>query len=286
MAYNATVYNIMIASPGDVLQERSIARDIINSWNNINSESKKIILLPIGWETHSAPQMGKRAQEVINQQVTDKGDLLIGIFWTRIGTKTGDYESGTIEEIEKHIAAEKPVMLYFSDAPVRLESVNPEQYERLQNFKRLCLLKGLVETYSSIEEFREKLSTQLTITVNTNLYFKTILSSTENEVKFIQESDNIFERLNNEISEEAKKVILGCAKTESSILLLRFIGDSFVVQTDQAYEGKGQREYAKWEAIFKELEINDLIKNNYITNGESYDLTNKGYEFADFLENK
>jgi hypothetical protein len=50
---------------------------------------------------------------VINRQVLADCDLLVAIFWTRIGSPTGSALSGTVEEIEKHLKAEKPAMLYF-----------------------------------------------------------------------------------------------------------------------------------------------------------------------------
>ncbi len=54
MPYQATVIPIMIASPGDVLEERNVTRDIIHEWNYVNSISTNAVLLPVGWETHSA----------------------------------------------------------------------------------------------------------------------------------------------------------------------------------------------------------------------------------------
>lgn len=103
MSYNAKVFNVMIASPGDVASERAIIRDVIYEWNAVHSLTRNIVLLPIGWESHSSPEMGASAQTIINNQVLDKCDLLIGVFWTRIGTATSEYSSGTVEEIEKHI---------------------------------------------------------------------------------------------------------------------------------------------------------------------------------------
>ncbi len=63
MSYNAKVYKVSIASPDDVQREREVVRSVLMRWNAINAESKKIILLPIGWETHAEPEMGITAQE-------------------------------------------------------------------------------------------------------------------------------------------------------------------------------------------------------------------------------
>ena len=123
MSYRAQAFNVMIASPGDVSSERSIIRESIYEWNVVHSQSRNIALLPVGWDSHSSPEMGKDPQEIINKQVLEKCDLLVGVFWTRIGTPTKEHPSGTVEEIEKHIKSGKPAMLYFSDQPVVMLSL-------------------------------------------------------------------------------------------------------------------------------------------------------------------
>ena len=165
MSYNARVLKVMIASPGDVEKERRIARDVIHEWNNIHSEDKGIVLMPVGWETHSSPSMEAKAQEVINKQVLRDCDLLIAIFWTRIGTATGEFVSGTVEEIEEHIDAGKPAMIYFSSVPVVPESIDREQYFSLAEFKKNLEARGLIESYDSLSIFRNKLSRQLAQTI-------------------------------------------------------------------------------------------------------------------------
>ena len=69
MSYPATVFRIMIASPSDVEAERKIIRDVIHQWNAMHSKATSLVLLPVGWETHSAPEMGDRPQEIINKQI-------------------------------------------------------------------------------------------------------------------------------------------------------------------------------------------------------------------------
>jgi hypothetical protein len=102
------------------------------------TSSRRIVLLPVGWETHSAPILGDRPQEIINSQILRDSDLLIAVFWTRIGTPTGKAVSGTVEEIDKHIHDGKPALIYFSSTPVRPESVDEEQYKMLKEFKEEC----------------------------------------------------------------------------------------------------------------------------------------------------
>lgn len=60
----------MIASPGDIVSERSIIRDAVYEWNAVHSKSRNIVLPPIGWESHLSPEMGGSPQEIINKQIS------------------------------------------------------------------------------------------------------------------------------------------------------------------------------------------------------------------------
>ena len=88
-------------------------------------------------------------------------DLLIGAFWTRLGTPTGAAESGTAEEIEHFREAKKPVLLYFSSAPVVPESIDVEQYKALTEYRKHLNQQGLYFKYESLSEFREMLQRHL-----------------------------------------------------------------------------------------------------------------------------
>ncbi len=135
MSYKATVFNVLIASPGDVGTERNIARDVVYEWNASHSKARKIVLQPIGWETHSHPSMGGRAQGILNKQILEDADLLIAIFWTRIGTPTGEAPGGSVEELKLHMAAGKPAMVYFSYAHASEAQHMDEQYKMLVDFR-------------------------------------------------------------------------------------------------------------------------------------------------------
>lgn len=176
MAYEATVIPIMIASPGDVSEERDTIRKVIHDWNDINAAQSKIVLIPVGWETHSSPDLSGRPQELINSRLLKDCDILIGVFWTRFGTPTGEAQSGTEEEIETHISHGKPAMLYFSSKPVVPESIDPEQYKKVQDFKQKCYSKGLVESFDSTIDFENKLRSQLHLIFNQNLYLKDLVA--------------------------------------------------------------------------------------------------------------
>ena len=142
MSYQATVYRILIVYPSDVTAERKAIPEVISSWNATHSEDYGVVLVPVMWETHSTPEMGDRPQAIINKQIVASCDFLVGAFWTRIGTHTGVAESGTVEEINEIKSASKPILIYFSSAPVVPDSVDPEQYKRLTDFKKQCQSGG------------------------------------------------------------------------------------------------------------------------------------------------
>ncbi len=76
--------------------------------NAAHGRRRKLVLSPVRWETHSSPQMGEHPQFGLNKQILLYADIVVSIFWTRIGTATPDDISGTAEEINKHVAAGKP----------------------------------------------------------------------------------------------------------------------------------------------------------------------------------
>jgi hypothetical protein len=125
----------------------------------------RVVLLPLKWESHSAPEYGRRPQETINLQVADHCDMAIGIFWTRIGSPTGEYDSGTIEEIERAASEQKKVLLYFSSAQANPDDIDLEQLRKLREFKKKTFENALVSNYKNIIDFKEKLSTHLDIQV-------------------------------------------------------------------------------------------------------------------------
>ncbi|MBL8518926.1 MAG: hypothetical protein JNM76_18345 [Betaproteobacteria bacterium] len=128
--------------------------EVIADWNAVHSMSNAAVIEPVLWETHSRPDLAGRPQEVINEQLVANCDLLIGAFWTRLGTPTGEALSGTAEEIEHFREAGKPVLLYFSGAPVVPESLDSAQYAALTEYRKSLEDQGLYFRYESLAEFR------------------------------------------------------------------------------------------------------------------------------------
>jgi hypothetical protein len=166
MPFKATVYRVLIGSPSDVKEEREMARDTVYQWNDRNSKSMRAVLLPVLWETHSTPRLGKgRAQTVLNEQIVEPSQILVVIFWHRLGTPTDEWESGTVEEIERFLSKQKPVLAYFCDRPVP-QDIDQEEWRRFLEFKKKIMAEGgLVREFTTPKDLADALRDHLTATV-------------------------------------------------------------------------------------------------------------------------
>ena len=84
--------NVLIASPGDVKEERELAIRVIDEINRL-IEKESVQLRARLWETDAVTQLGDRPQSIVNDQIADVCDIYVGIMWARVGTPTGEAES-------------------------------------------------------------------------------------------------------------------------------------------------------------------------------------------------
>jgi hypothetical protein len=278
--YKATVIEVFIASPSDIIQERNCFKEIIEEWNIIHSRSRNAILKFIGWENDVYSLLnGQEPQAVINNQILKDSDLLVGIFWTRIGTPTKDYDSGTIEEIQKHMKQGKPVMLFFLYFSVVPSSINNEQYEKLLQFKEWCKRNGVINSFNSTDDFIKQFRNQLGIIMNNDKYILELigkenfseLSSVSYRENTIPLSDNALQLL--------KEISLDRGGQLTAIMTL----GGYYVQTNGKSFGTGRydaREVAQINGAIEELEKYDLIR---ATNPkrELFNITANGYNIID-----
>jgi hypothetical protein len=164
VTFQAEVVRVLIASPGDTTNERRVLREALEDWNSLHGEQGVIVLSRM-WERDATPDMSDTPQGVINRQLVDSADMLIGVFWTRLGTPTSEAESGTVDEIERCIDAGKPVILYFSSKPVALDSVDQDEYARLVRARDGFKQRGLVAFFETEDELWRKASTDITRTI-------------------------------------------------------------------------------------------------------------------------
>ncbi len=285
--YKATVIEIFIASPSDVQQERAMVREVINDWNSLNSKSRKVVLKALGWENdvYSSFNEGS-AQESINKQILESSDLLVGIFWTKVGTPTEKYASGSIEEITKHIEAGKPTLIFFSKAPVKLDSVDDEQYKKLNDFKAWCQQKGVYREYDETSSFAQLFTKQLTLAMNQDPKILEMLKQHQITESEKQPQTTKPENKLPSLSSNAISLLKEMAEDPSGILLSVSVLAGFIYQTN----GKSftisrmeARKKAEFDRDLQELERYNLIKANGYKQ-DSFSITAKGYELVESLK--
>ena len=154
MPQNITLYNLLISCPGDVKKEIEIIKSAVEDFNQLYSESLGITIQTKHWSKNSYAQSGGKPQSLLNEQFVNKCDAAVAIFWTRFGTPTDEYGSGTEEEIEIMLQSGKQVFMYFSDMPVSPSAMDSDGYKKIQAFRDKYKDRGVYFTYSSEEQFK------------------------------------------------------------------------------------------------------------------------------------
>jgi hypothetical protein len=279
--YQATVLNVMIASPGDVSQERQLARTVIHDWNAAHAAYRKIVLMSLGWEVNAVPELGGRLQGIINKQLLEDTDILIGIFWTRLGSPTGVAPSGTVEEIREHVKRGKHAMVYFSSVPVVASSIDPEQYAGLQEFKASLRQEGLYEEYQDLTEFQTKLARQLAHSMNKKFDFRDTEPHSALPVPF---SINFSEPAAPRFSPDALDLLREATRDKQGVIMKLLSMDGLAVTTNgRSFSQRGDpRSEARWGSAVEELDRAGLIEDRR-GKGEVYFVTDAGYRVAEAL---
>lgn len=225
--------------------------------------------------------MGNHPQSIINWQLLKTSDLLIAVFWTRLGTPTPNAPSGTVEEINEHVSNGKPAMIYFSSAPVAKGSVDEDQYAALTKFKEDCKTRGLFDSYESTVEFHDKIRRHLAMTINSNPYFTSLFPPAIGATAASTVTSEVTGVPN--LSREAKELLLEAVAGGGDILVIAWIGGSTVQAKGRNFvEPNDPRSRAIWEGAVNELERNGLVQQ-VGHKREIFRVTREGYDAADLL---
>jgi mRNA-degrading endonuclease RelE of RelBE toxin-antitoxin system len=134
-------YQIFIASPSDLAEEREAISEVINELNTTYGSPNNLHLELLKWENNSAPGISNiSVQDVINKDIPTY-DIFIGFLWMKFGTPTENYGSGTEAEFEiayKKFKNDNPIQIlfYFKNAvPQSLEEIDTDQLSKVREFK-------------------------------------------------------------------------------------------------------------------------------------------------------
>ena len=163
MAQNITLYKILISCPGDVTEELDVIDEVVEQFNQQYTDPLGISIQTKHWSKSAYAQSGDKPQNLLNQQIVNDCDAAIAVLWSRFGTPTDRYGSGTEEEISIMLEQKKQVFMYFSDRPIEPSRIRPEQYDRVQKFRESYKDKGIYYGYQSIDDFRKLLLAHLSM---------------------------------------------------------------------------------------------------------------------------
>jgi hypothetical protein len=158
------LFRILLATPSDITEEQELVAELIDEWNVQHGDSAKARVEVMNWRTHAHPESGKRAQALINRQFADQADIVVAIFWRRLGSPTGKAPSGTVEEIERAQRRGKKVMVYFSQRQgMEKDSLDSREQARMERFKQRFRRNALYGTYGDVQEFETSLRKDLAL---------------------------------------------------------------------------------------------------------------------------
>ena len=287
--FHAKVVNVMVASPGDVAEERTAICEIIHEWNSMHAEHEEIVVLPRMWETDSAPETGDRPQAIINCQLLQKCALLVAVFWARIGTPTGKAQSGTVEEIKEHIARRRPAMIYFSSKPIAPGDVDQLQYKALMAFKAECQTKCLLGSFRDLDGFKEVFRRDLHRTIHR--HFPRGATPPSGNVPFGGTGEPLSSKNPGDetlqLTPEAKALLLEASRDDSNdILHIRYAGGEAIQANNKVLNDmKDPRDTAKWKKALQMLERLGLVEAAGAER-KVFSLTSDGYDMADRIRQR
>ena len=157
------VVKVFLASPGDLKDERRIAKSVVDEFNSAWADNLGYQVELVGWE--DTVSGSGRPQAIINRDL-ERCELFIGLLWKRWGSppdSNGPFGSGFEEEYrtsrERQASAGRPeISLYFRDIPDDARRDPGEQLKRVMAFRDELVAgkEQLFETFGDLRDFEAK----------------------------------------------------------------------------------------------------------------------------------
>lgn len=153
------VVSVFLASPGDLKDEREIARGVVARFNRLYSRFFSLTVELVVWE--DVPSAHGRPQEIINRDHLARCELFVGMLNEAWGSNTGKYSSGFEEEFtiaeESLNATGRPAMgLLFKHVDDRRVTDPGKYFAKVLAFKDSIGDRILHKTFKSETEFKEQ----------------------------------------------------------------------------------------------------------------------------------
>ena len=102
----------------------NIIEKVVEEFNERFTDELGISIQTKHWKKRSYPQSGGKPQDLLNEQFVKDCDLAVGVLWTRFGTPTDRYGSGTEEEINIMLDAQNQVFMHFSEKTLQPSQID------------------------------------------------------------------------------------------------------------------------------------------------------------------
>ncbi len=171
-------------------------------------------------------------------------------------------------------------MIYFSDAPVRLDSVDEAQYQLLREFRAKYQTLGIIESFESTSEFREKFSRQLAQLVIARFAPG---SKTEAIAFALQERQRSQDPIAASLSPKARELLIASTDGDGVVMRLHTMEGLGIQANDRQFTERGiPRSEVEWDGALQELR-DSLLVADMSDKGEVFRATQKGYEVAELI---
>jgi hypothetical protein len=153
---------VVVASPGDVKPERDALEEIITEVNRDTARPAELYLELARWETDARAGFNAGGPQGLIDPILkiDECELVIGIFWSRLGSPTSDGKTGTEHEFQTAYDAwnrnRRPeIMAYFCERPVEPKSdEDRRQLDMVNRFKSNFPREGFAWKYTELDDFK------------------------------------------------------------------------------------------------------------------------------------
>ena len=160
--------DVFIASPGDLVCERTAFRDVCLELNKGFGDGAGVRFEPLGWED-TLSSVGRRSQSVINLEI-DRCEIFVLVIHRRWGQEAPDSPYSSYTEEEFHRALDRLTRTGTPEIFVFFKNVDPgqvadpgPQLQRVLSFRRELenSRQVLYHTFSDVGQFRTQLDRHL-----------------------------------------------------------------------------------------------------------------------------
>jgi CheY-like chemotaxis protein len=156
-----TAYDLLVSCPSDIQQFVPLLEATIWDFSRHWGRNNDVVVRMMHWQSDSFSHFGGHPQELLNDQIVDSCDLAVAVFWTRFGTATQEYGSGTEEEIEQILGSRRQLFPYFMDKPLAPSQIDSDEYKRVMAFRSKHKDNGIYGTVADEQELANTFRQQL-----------------------------------------------------------------------------------------------------------------------------